>query len=267
MSDWNKMDQWEMVLPPSRPTRNELKRIEDYIDKYSRSKPIAILGSTPEFRELLYRMGFQKRFVFDKSIDFYQRMSKLMPTRVADGEQLVVGEWLSTLPNYMGMFVVVLSDLTMGNVSYSNRYNFYNAIANMLVPGGTFIDKVLTFDFETPTIDMLFAKYEQLPINLRTINDFSSEVLFCSEFVSQRKKVDSTEIYRMIDDGCYSDKIKFFSQAARIITPEGFTWDYGVRWSELSDTYGSFYTEQISYPEEDPQSPYYKRTKQFFNKK
>ena len=83
MSDWNKMDQWEMVLPPSRPTIDELERIEDYIDKYSRSEPIAILGSTPEFRELLYRMGFQKRIVFDKSIDFYQRMSKLIPTYVS----------------------------------------------------------------------------------------------------------------------------------------------------------------------------------------
>lgn len=267
MSDWNKMDQWEMVLPPSRPTIDELERIEDYIDKYSRSEPIAILGSTPEFRELLYRMGFQKRIVFDKSIDFYQRMSKLIPTYVSDCEQLIVGDWLSTLPNYMGAFNVVLSDLTMGNVSYSNRNKFYKSIANMLAPGGTFIDKVLAFDFEVPTIDMLFAKYEKLPINLRTINDFSSEVLFCSELVSQRKKVDSTEIYGIIDCGCYSDKIKFFAKAARMITPEGFTWDYGIPWSELSSDYSCFYTEQISYSEENLTSPYYKRTKQFFNKK
>ena len=56
MSDWRNMDQWEMVLPPSRPTVEELNRIERYIDGYSRSEPIAILGSTPEFRDLLYRM-------------------------------------------------------------------------------------------------------------------------------------------------------------------------------------------------------------------
>ena len=46
MSDWRNMDQWEMVLPPSRPTVEELNRIERYIDGYSRSEPIAILGST-----------------------------------------------------------------------------------------------------------------------------------------------------------------------------------------------------------------------------
>ena len=44
MSDWRNMDQWEMVLPPSRPTVEELNRIERYIDGYSRSEPIAILG-------------------------------------------------------------------------------------------------------------------------------------------------------------------------------------------------------------------------------
>lgn len=265
MSNWKNMDQWEMVLPPSRPTIEELDRIEKYISNYKRSKPIAILGSTPEFRDLLHRMGFKNRFIFDKSIDFYQRMSHLLPLNTIDGEQLIVGEWINTLQNFEGIFCVILSDLTMGNISYSNRFVFYKAIANALISGGTFIDKVLAFDFDIPTIDVLFQKYEQLPINLRTINDFSSEVLFCSELVSKKKKVDSTELYNFIDNGNFSDKIKYFSKAARMITPEGFTWDYGIPWSELSDVYNSFYREQIDYPNVDPESAYFKRTRQFFN--
>jgi len=267
MSDWKNMDQWEMVLPPSRPTVEELDRIEKYIDSYDRSEPIAILGSTPEFRDLLYRLGFQKRFIFDKSIDFYQRMSKLLPLHTTDGEQLIIGEWLITLPNYTNFFKVILSDLTMGNVSYKNRHTFYKSIADALVPEGTFIDKVLAFDFQVPTIDELFHKYERLPINLRTINDFSSEVLFCSELVSKRQQVNSTELYRFIESGNYTNKIKYFSKAARMITPEGFTWDYGRPWSELSDVYASFFSEQTNYPNDDQESAYFKRTKQFFNKK
>lgn len=265
MSDWKNMEQWEMVLPPSRPTVEELDRIEKYIGSYSRAEPIAILGSTPEFRDLLYRMGFKKRFIFDKSIDFYQRMSKLLPLHTIDGEQLIVGEWLDTLQKFKGEFRVILSDLTMGNISYSDRYAFYQAIANALVFEGTFIDKALVFDFEVPTIDELFRKYEQLPINLRTINDFSSEVLFCSELVYEKKRVDSTELYCFIDNGEFSDKIKYFSKVARMITPEGFTWDYGIPWSELSNVYSSFYSEQVSYPNEDSKSSYFGRTKQFFN--
>ena len=267
MSDWKNMDQWEMVLPPSRPTVEELDRIEKYISSYDRYEPIAVLGSTPEFRDLLHRMGFKKCFIFDKSIDFYQRMSKLLPLHTINNEQLVVGEWTDTLQNFVGVFRIVLSDLTMGNISYNNRYVFYKAIANALISKGTFIDKALVFDFDVPTIDKLFQKYEQLPINLRTINDFSSEVLFCSELVYERKKVDSTELYSFIDNGEFTDKIKFFSKAARMITPEGFTWDYGIPWSELSNVYNSFYSEQISYPNEDIKSAYFKRTKQFFNKK
>lgn len=267
MSDWKNMDQWEMVLPPSRPTVEELNRIERYIDNYDRTEAIAILGSTPEFRDLLFRMGFQNRFIFDKSIEFYQRMSNLLPVHTTDDEHLVVGEWLITLPNYTDSFRIILSDLTMGNISYENRYIFYKIIADALIQGGTFIDKVLAFDFQVPTTDELFHKYENLPINLRTINDFSSEVLFCSELVSQRKQVDSTELYRFIDSGNYTNKIKYLSKAARIITPEGFIWDYGVPWSELSDVYASFFSDQICYPNDDPGSAYFKRTKQFFNKK
>lgn len=267
MSDWKNMDQWENVLPPSRPTFEELNRIEKYIDDYNRSEPVAILGSTIEFRDLLHRMGFKECFVFDKSIDFYQRMSKLLPFHTTDYEQLVIGEWTDTLQNFTGTFRIILSDLTMGNIPYSNRYAFYQAISNALVSRGTFIDKVLAFDFDVPTIGELFQKYEQLPINLRTINDFSSEVLFCSELVYERKKVDSTELYNFIDNGDFSDKIKYFSKASRMITPEGFTWYYGIPWLELSDIYNSFYNEQVIYPNEDSKSAYYKRTKQFFNKK
>lgn len=267
MSEWKNMDQWEMVLPPSRPTVEELNRIEKYIDGYRRSEPIAVLGSTPEFRDLLYRMGFRRRFIFDKSVDFYHRMSGLLPTHTCEGEQLIEGEWLDTLQHYDYSFQIILSDLTMGNISYNNRYSFYKAIANALILGGTFIDKVLAFDFKVPTINELFQKYEKLPINLRTINDFSSEVLFCSELVFERKEVNSTELYKFIDEGEFTDKIKYFAKAARMITPEGFIWDYGVPWSELSGVYASFYSEQISYPNEDLKSAYYKRTKHFFNKK
>ncbi|MCD8013659.1 MAG: hypothetical protein LUG99_10865 [Lachnospiraceae bacterium] len=265
MSDWNNMDSWEVVLPPSRPTPPELERIEKYLSGLSRKKPIAVLGSTPEFRELLYRLGFEKRFVFDRSMDFYLRMGKLIPEQVQIGEKMVLGEWYDTLPEYKGQFAIVLSDLTMGNVPYERRKEFYSKIYDVLNPAGTFIDKVLAFDFDVPTIENLFKIYEKKPINLRTVNDFSSEVLFCSELVVREQMVDSTKLYDYIDNGNFSDKIKFFSRKARMITPEGFVWYYGKKWSELVEDYSSLYCRQEIYSEEDRESPYYRRTKQFFN--
>lgn len=265
MSNWNQMDQWEMVLPPSRPTVEELKRIEEYLSPLDRMEPIAILGSTPEFRDLLFRMGFKRRFIFDKSIDFYQRMSKMLPCKYTEGEHLVTGEWLIALLEYPNCFRTILSDLTMGNISYVDRFAFYKAISNAIIPGGAFIDKVLAFDFPVPTLEELFEKYETLPINLRTINNFSSEVLFCSELVTKNNIVDSTKFYNIIDEGGYSDKIKYFSDAAHMITPEGFIWYYGIPWKDLKDGYHSFYRQYYSYLNNDMNSPYYNRTKHFFS--
>ena len=261
------MDQWYAVLPPSRPTNVELQRVSTRLSSIEKSQPIAVLGSTPEFRELLFRMGFSNRFVFDRSSTFYERMGKLIPNSVAIGEKLIIGDWLDSLPHWKNCFSMVLSDLTMGNISYSRRDAFYSSISNSLVDGGVFVDKVLAFDFEIPTLDELFEKYENLPLNLRTINDFSSEVLFCSELVMRKKLVDSTEFYKLIREGPYSEKIKYFADAAHIITPEGFTWDYGIPWSELSPDYSKYYSSQVVYCEEDPASPYFHRTKQIFSRK
>lgn len=267
MSDWKNMDRWYAVLPPSRPTYTEIARIKSYLINIDKDEPIAVLGSTPEFRELLFQLGFKYRFVFDKSLDFYQRMGMLIPNSVSIDEHFINGEWSITLNEYSNLFKVVLSDLTMGNVSYGERECFYTAISNTIKNGGVFIDKVLAFDFQIPTLDELFDKYEYLPINLCTINNFSSEVLFCSELVKRENIVDSTKFYEIIRKGAYSEKIKFFAEAAHIITPEGFVWSYGKEWCELKKNYFKYYSTHKTFIEEDNNSPYYHRTKQFFNYK
>ena len=58
MSNWDNMLQWEVVLPPSRPTEEELNRIVKEISHYDKKLPVAVLGSTPEFREILHRLNF-----------------------------------------------------------------------------------------------------------------------------------------------------------------------------------------------------------------
>ena len=60
---------------------------------------------------------------------------------------------------------------------------------------------------------------------------------------------------------------KYFSKASRMITPEGFTWDYGIPWSDLCEDYSCFYSKQFIYPNDNPQSAYFMRTKQYFNRK
>ena len=265
MSDWINMDEWYTVLPPSRPTIDELNRIKTNLEKVDRKEPIAVLGSTPEFRELLFELGFEHRYIIDKSEGFYIRMGGLIPSSVKKDEKFINGDWTKELSKCSLFFKAILSDLTMGNIPYNERNDFYSSIYNSLKYEGVFIDKVLAFDFEIPTLNELFAKYEQLPINLRTINDFSSEVLFCSELVKKDNIVDSTAFYNTIKEGEYSEKIKFFAEAAQMITPRGFIWSYGKPWSELEQEYMNKYSLQKAFPENDTTSPYYHRTKQIFN--
>ena len=65
---WDRIADWHLVLPPSRPDVLELRRIRAVIDKLERGTSIGILGSTPEFRDLVAEMGFVNVFVFDKNL-------------------------------------------------------------------------------------------------------------------------------------------------------------------------------------------------------
>ncbi len=179
MDTWDLMQNWYFVLPPSRPSALQLTRIRSQIAKVDRSLPVAVLGSTPEFRDLLYESGFRRIYVLERNAVFYQAMTQ---ARVyCNAENLVNGGWLDTLPTLKGKFAAILSDLTSGNIPYDQRVQFYEGIEGSLMEGGMFFDKVLTHTGCNLSFDSLVEKYSTLPLNLLHINYFSSEMLFCSE--------------------------------------------------------------------------------------
>src|ERR1035438_1336314 len=94
---WDSMRTWDLVLPPSRPSATELDRIRSVISLLDHSCPVAILGSTPEFRDLLHECGFGRIFVLDKNRTFFTSMSE---ARIYDNEEsFIEGDWLTTLPS------------------------------------------------------------------------------------------------------------------------------------------------------------------------
>ena len=265
MSDWNKMIQWELVLPPNRPSNNDLDRINKILALYDKNKPVAILGSTPEFREILFKNGFQKIYIFEKNIEFYFLTSSLIYFKPY--ENVIEGDWLDTIDKFSNFFQIILSDLTMGNIKYESRSKFYDDIYNSLLKNGLFIDRVLTIDFELYKLKDLFNKYEQIPINLRSINDFSSEVLFCSELLLANNCVDSSMFYECIENGNYTSKIKFFAKKSEMITPRHFKWDYGIPWKNISKSYIHRYSKNDYFVDNDSDSVYCNKVKHFFNLK
>lgn len=253
---------WQYVLPPSRPSYHELQRIQSALITADRDEPIAVLGSTIEFRNLLHSMGFKKIYIFEKNKLFYQ-WSNSWVAYSNDREYVVWGDWLETIKKYTDYFTAILSDLTMGNIAYTDRFDFYQAIYSAIKPKGFFIDKVLTHDIPHASLDSLMIRYERMPINLESVNRFSCEVLFCSTLLEQ-ETIDTTKFYSVLKERYTTPVLSKYIEMAHLITPENCVWYYGRKWSDLILDYKKPYRE-VSIYDDVPNSPYYGRSKHFIH--
>lgn len=255
---------WQFVLPPSRPSLHDLERIRALLCPFDRKLPVAVLGSTIEFRNLLQAMNFQNIYVFEKNQDFYEWTCSWIAFNVSR-ENVIWGDWLNTIAKYKNTFIAILSDLTMGNIPYENRNDFYQSIYDAVAPNGLFIDKVLTDCLPHIPLGALMEKYESLPINLQTVNRFSCEVLFCSSLLDDGV-IDTSKFYDYIRQEYTSPILKKYTELAHLITPENCVWYYVRAWDEVAANYHKPYTETNVY-DDVPESPYYGRAKQFVYKK
>jgi hypothetical protein len=260
MDTWDLMHEWYLVLPPSRPSAVQIARIRRQILGVNKQLPVAVLGSTPEFRDLLHESGFQQIYVLDRNAKFYAAMGE---ARVyGNAEHFVQGDWLETLPACKNRFALILSDLTSGNIPYDDRSKFYGVIANALTDEGLFFDKVLTHPGDTLSVDGLIEKYSNLPLNLLHINSFSSEMLFCSELIDLNQTVDSTLFYDILNKRIQNERVRAFAEHAKKITPPGCVWWYGRRWAQLTKDYCPDLI-LTSVDEDELSSPYYGNLKFF----
>ena len=89
--------------PPSRPAYWQIEIMRRFLRTRNRREPVAVLGSTPEFRDLLAEMGFGNVYIFENNLRFYKRMKQFRCYE--NQEHLVRGDWLQTLPDYANTFV------------------------------------------------------------------------------------------------------------------------------------------------------------------
>jgi len=253
---WDHGVDWNNLLPPSRPSIYHLKVIRKELEAKDNNLPVAVLGSTPEFRDLLAGLGFKKVFVFDKSLLFHERANKLRC--YSNEETLIQGDWLQTISTFPKTFVAILSDLTSGNVPYDKQENFYRDISSALISNGSFIDKVLTNEAEFSVLDDLDEKYKSMPYNLETLNFFSCEYFFGSELVKQFKLTDVSKFYEILDKRFTHPVLRKFLQNTLSITPKNGIWYYGDSWLNFKKRYFRYLTLARSYPEPIG-NPYHKR--------
>ncbi|MEX0613771.1 MAG: hypothetical protein WD229_16750 [Pirellulales bacterium] len=195
----------------------------------------AVLGATPEYRDMLFELGFTNVLLLDNNASFVNRMT---PLRVhANSERLLLGDWLESLETLRGSLGVVLSDLTSGNLTYEQRPEFYGRIESALVAGGVFCDKILTHPTAHLSSSELATAYEDQPLNLQTANRFSCEMLFCSDLLDEKECVDTERFYDRIEAEFASPRLKAISRLAQYVTPRGMRWFYGRSWRDLQLSY------------------------------
>lgn len=264
METWSVINNWHLVIPPSRPSLPQLDLTSQILSLLDRTEKVAVLGSTPEFRDLLYELGFGDVYIFEKNEKAHHMMTSLRIYQSA--ENLVVGDWLDSLEVYANHFSVVLSDLTMGNIKYEDRERFYKLVEGALVRRGFFIDKVLTHPIPHMPLESLAEKYSRAPLNLLHVNHFSCEMLFCSELLEIEEVVNTSLFYRILGERLQNERLRSFSHAAKRITPEHCVWYYGRHWEELSKTYCTG-LKLITVDDDEIGSPYYGRLKHFILQK
>ncbi len=260
---WSSITTWNLVLPPSRPDIWQLEIIQEYLEKKDNITAIAVLGSTVEFRDLLSDIGAKNIYVFEKNKEYYAKTNSY---RVYDNEEKTIwGDWLNTIKRYDRCFDIILSDLTSGNIKYEDRDIFYKSISSALKEDGIFIDRILTNPDGLLDINELINKYNKLPINLKTVNDFNCEAVFCSSLLSEPKILDTTKIYQFLL-GLKDPRITKFVESCYDITPRKCIWWYGIDWEEEKKTYNN-YLDTLKVYEEPNNSAYHGRCKLFINKK
>jgi hypothetical protein len=236
-TDWAKLTGWGVVLPPNRPPEWYLNVLRARLTRLSEGEEIAILGCTPEFRDLAAQLRLRVT-LFDRSAEFYEVANSLRYSFFTGNERLVEGDWLNTLPMHPGRFAAVLSDLTLGNLPYEDQALLGSAVAVALRHDGVVIDRVLTNSEGFQPLAQLERTYEQRPLNLQTLNDFNADFLFTSELVEAAGIVDSSQLLTSLHNRYFDSPIfGRLTRLVQLITPYGTRWWYGRRWDTVAPNY------------------------------
>jgi hypothetical protein len=211
------------------------------------------MGSTPELRDLAARLGFNKVVVVDSSSPFFAYATTLCAHNYFDNETLVNDDWRAFFGQNESTFGAILSDLTMGNVPYSDRKDLYGDIGSSLLSGGYFIDKVLTREAPLVSTEEIRNRFRSSPVNWAVVNEFNCAALFCS--ATHGETIDSTERYaELLSEFANYDVIVKLTNLCERITPSGMTWYYGKDWSAVAEQYmcPSWRVARIPQPTDSP---------------
>ena len=247
---WSAHRSWFLVRPPSRPATWQLHVIRSWLAALRLEGEVAILGSTPEFQDLISEFEGLRPVLIDRCAEFsgHVRHQRRRRDRHGASPELIVGDWTEVLEQCQSRFVAVLSDLTSGNIPYVERNRHYAAVAASLRTGGLFADRVLTRESPLRSRRAVYEKFEGRSIGIESLNELNCELLFTSDLHSG----DELRIEPMLAAArreWTTESGQAFLDGLELITPSGGTWWYGRPWEDLASTHGAELLLGTEYPE------------------
>lgn len=247
---WGSHGSWFLVRPPSRPATWQIRIVREWLRSLPTCGDVAILGSTPEFQDVVSEFPGLRAVVIDRNRAFFDhvRHHRWRRDRSDRMPEVLIGDWTEVLEQNPSRFLAVLSDLTSGNIPYVERARHYSAVSASLVDGGIFVDRVLTLEGRIRSRSEVYEAFEHRPVNIDSINDLNCKLLFTSD-IREDEELRIDELLRRASAEWSSDVGRAFLASLSLVTPPVGRWWYGRSWARLEQQHGAELALVQDYPE------------------
>ncbi|HEX8643703.1 MAG TPA: hypothetical protein VF702_07290 [Allosphingosinicella sp.] len=219
------------MLPPSRPSPAHLRWVRRQLRTIGREMPVCVLGSTPEYRDLLAELGFRHVTLIEAHPEFHARLAQLRVYR--NQEEVIYTTWQAFFASVEARrrFAAILGHLTIGNVAYDERHALGAGIAASLLNRGIYLEYVLHQRGALYSSDAIRRRFRAGAANLATLNDFNCRAIFLADTLRAEKTVRPCELAAHYTEDP-NPRIRWLARQVREVTPINGQWHYGRSWQD-----------------------------------
>jgi hypothetical protein len=223
---WSRFKNWHCVLPPNRPTVQNLNLVKSVVASETDPK-VLVLGSTVEYRAMLSSLGSNVTIV-DKHREFYDYTQEFVVSN--ERESMIEADWLDFLDGSQVKFDIILSHFTRGNVPFEYQADFHKLLAASTNPSGIIVDRLLHYRSGLSTPEEIRARFKVNHATIWEANDLNCYGIFRNPMIAEIGSIDASQFYEFLDS--MGGQIKSLANIAReFVTPTDAVWDYdGTYW-------------------------------------
>ena len=166
---------WQKVVPPSRPSYSELVIYDAYFSLYPAGSSVLILGSTPELRDMAYRHRF-KTLVVDYNKINYQKLIK-QKIHPIDNEKFLCCDWRAL--RIKKKVDIIAGDLALNMFCFDDQKNVLPIIWSLLKPSGIFVHRTWLYKPGKHSVKAAIKEYKAKRKNLHPFYALAMEMMNC----------------------------------------------------------------------------------------